>query len=260
MEDQDGPRFPWQAFAAELIGTALLCLVGLSTCILMFGAGSPIAQVLPSEGVRRLVTGFLFGATGALIAISPVGKESGAHINPVVTLAFWMMGKLDAPTVFAYVVAQLAGASLGSLPLLLWGPMGRSVAFGATVPGEGYSIGNALLGEAVTTFAMVTLLSVFLGFRRLRPFTPAIFPLLYSFMVWAESPISGTSTNPARSLGPAIVSGEWRGFWIYCAGPLIGALAAVVACSRLARRISSAKLYHFDSDPHRLFYRMPGPR
>ena len=75
MEDQDGPRFPWQAFAAELIGTALLCLVGLSMCILIFGAGSPIARVLPSEGARRLIAGFLFGTCGALIAISPVGKE-----------------------------------------------------------------------------------------------------------------------------------------------------------------------------------------
>ena len=259
MKDQSAPRFPWQAFSAELIGTALLCLVGLSTVILMFGTGSPIARILPSEDVRRLVTGFLFGTTGALIAISPVGKESGAHINPVVNLAFWMMGKLDAPTVFAYLVAQLAGASLGSLPLLLWGSMGRSVAFGATVPGEGYSTGTALLGEVVTTFAMVTLLCLFLGFRRLRPFTPAIFPFLYSFMVWAEALISGTSTNPARSLGPAIVSGEWRGFWIYCAGPLIGTVAAVVACSRLAKRISTAKLYYFDSDPHRLFYRASGP-
>ena len=62
----------------------------------MFGAGSPIARVVPDEGTRRLITGFLFGTTGALIALSPVGRESGAHINPVVTLGFWLMGKLDS--------------------------------------------------------------------------------------------------------------------------------------------------------------------
>jgi aquaporin Z len=170
-----------------------------------------------------------------------------------------LIGKLDARTVFGYVLSQLAGAIVGALPLLAWGSMGRSVAFGATLPGEGYPIGTVLLGEVVTTFAMVTLLCVFLGFRRLRPFTPALFPPLYAFMVWAEAPISGTSTNPARSLGPAIVSGQWPGFWIYLVGPLIGMLAAIIACSFLAKRISVAKLYYFDSDPHRVFYRMTRP-
>ena len=259
MKDQDTTSLPWQTFFSELAGTALLVLIGLSLVILMFGAGSPIIRVVPSEGARRLITGFLFGTTGALIALSPVGKESGAHINPVVTLGFWLMGKLDARTVFGYVLAQLAGACLGALPLLAWRSMGRSVAFGATLPGEGYSTGTVLLGEVVTTFAMVAGLCVFLGFRKLRPFTPAMFPPLYAFMVWAESPISGTSTNPARSLGPAIVSGQWRGFWIYGVGPLVGMLAAIIACSFLAKRISVAKLYYFDSDPHRVFYRTAGP-
>jgi aquaporin Z len=242
-------------FASELIGTALLILVGLSLVILMFGTGSPILRVVPSEGMRRLTTGFLFGSTGALIALSPVGRESGAHVNPVVTLGFWLMGKMDTRASIGFVLAQLAGACLGALPLLAWGSMGRSVAFGATLPGEGYSIGLALLGEVVTTFALIAGLCIFLGFRMLRPFTPAIFPFLYAFMVWAESPISGTSTNPARSLGPAIVSGEWRGWWIYWVGPLIGTLVAVVVFSFLAKRITVAKLYYFDSDRHRMFHR-----
>ncbi|MBZ5537930.1 MAG: hypothetical protein LAO31_18395 [Acidobacteriia bacterium] len=77
MNDQNGGHFPWRLFASELVGTALLVLVGLSLVILMFGAGSPIARVLPHEGLRRLVTGFLFGTTGALIALSPVGTGSG---------------------------------------------------------------------------------------------------------------------------------------------------------------------------------------
>jgi aquaporin Z len=164
---------PWRVFAAELVGTALLVLVGLSLVILMFGAGSPVAAALPSEGGRRLVTGFLFGSTGALIALSPVGERSGAHINPVVTLAFRLFGKIDLPTTVGYIVAQLGGAILGALPLLAWGAMGRSVAFGATLPGAGYSTGTVLLGEVLTTFTMVTLLIVFLGFRQIRPYTPA---------------------------------------------------------------------------------------
>jgi len=256
MKDGNSQRFPWRLFLAEFIGTALLVLIGLSLVILMFGAGSPVAGILPSEGLRRLITGFLFGTTGATIALSPVGKESGAHINPVVTLGFWLMRKLDPGIAMSYVLAQLAGAIIGALPLLAWGSMGRSVAFGATLPGAGYSIQAAMLGEIVTTFTMILLLTVFLAFRRIRLFTPALFPFLYAIMVYAEAPISGTSTNPARSFGPAIVSGQWHGWWVYWVGPLIGALAALLACSFLAKRIEVAKLYHFDSDRDGLFRRM----
>ena len=254
MTDGDRP-LPWQPFACELGGTALLLLVGLSIVIFMFGAGSPAVALVPGDGLRRLITGFLFGTTGAAIALSGLGKISGAHINPVVTGAFWMMGKLDARTAAGYVLAQLAGAVLGSVPLLAWGAMGRSVAFAATLPGKGYTAGSVLLGEATTTFALIVGLAVFLGFRRLRPYTPGLFPFLYAAMVYLEAPVSGTSTNPARSLGPAIVSGQWQGWWIYWAGPILGTFAAVLACSVLAKRISVAKLYHFDSDPHRLFHR-----
>jgi aquaporin Z len=258
MEPVCDRRVPWGPFAFELMGTALLVLVGLSLVILMFGAGSPMPRLIPGEGTRSLITGFLFGTTGASIALSPVGRVSGAHINPVVTLAFRLMGKLDLRTTLGYVAAQLIGAVVGSLPLLLWGEMGRSVAFGATVPGAGFTLSTVFLGEVVTTFAMVALLAVFLGFRRIRPFTPAIFPPLYAIMVWAESPVSGTSTNPARSLGPAVISGQWQGWWLYWAGPLVGMLLAVLACSFLAKRIEVAKLYHFDSDRDRLFRRAGG--
>jgi aquaporin Z len=71
--------------------------------------------------------------------------------------------------------------------------------------------------------------------------------------LYAEAPISGTSTNPARSFGPAIISGVWQGWWIYWVGPLLGTLAAILACSFLAQRIEVAKLYHFESDRRRLF-------
>ena len=255
MNDRAPERFPWRIFFSELIGTALLVLGGLSFVIFMFGSGSPMARILPSEGLRRLITGFLFGTTGALIALSPVGRESGAHINPIVSFGFRLMGRLSLKRMMVYVVAQLAGAILGCVPLFLWGSMGRSVEFGATWPGQGYSTTEAFLGEVVTTFAMVSLLTIFLAYRRIRPFTPALFPPLYSFMVWAEAPISGTSTNPARSLGPSVISGQWQGWWIYWIGPMLGTLLALLAFSYLAKRIEVAKLYHFDSDRDRLFRR-----
>jgi aquaporin Z len=254
VEKSDWPKC-WPLFLCEMIGTALLVFVGLSLVILMFGTGTPVARAIPSEGWRRLITGFLFGTTGAVIAISPVGKISGAHINPVVSLGFCFMGKLDGMVTAGYVCAQLAGGVVGALPLIAWGSMGRSIAFGATTPGADYSTLTALLGELITTFAMVTLLCLFLGFRESRRFTPMLFPFLYALMVCVEAPISGTSTNPARSFGPAIVSGTWNGWWIYWLGPLLGMLAAIIACSFLANRIEVAKLYYFDSDRGGLFRR-----
>jgi aquaporin Z len=243
----EGPTH-WPLLVSELIGTALLVLVGLSLVIVMFGTGSPLPTIIPDEGARRLITGFLFGSTGATIALSPIGKVSGAHINPVVSLGFWLMGKLAGPIALGYVAAQLLGAVLGALPLLAWGSIGRSVAFGATAPGPGYSVMAALAGEVITTFAMVSLLCIFLGFRGSRRFTPMLFPFLYAVMVFLEAPISGTSTNPARSLGPALVSGTWQAWWVYWIGPLVGMLLALVVCSALAERIEVAKLYHFDDD------------
>ncbi len=247
---------PWTIFASEFIGTALLIGVGLSVVILDFGSGSPVVRLIPDAGLRRLITGFLFGSTGALIALSPVGKESGAHINPAVTLAFRLMGKIRNSHAAGYILAQLTGGIAGAVPLLLWGNIGNSVAFGATQPGTAYGSWLALLGEVLTTFALIIGLFFFLRHPRLRRFTPALFPILYAIMVFLEAPVSGTSTNPARTLGPAVISGDWAGWWVYWLGPVLGAIFGVLAYkySWLRRlEIEVAKIYHFDHDPHRIF-------
>jgi aquaporin Z len=249
-------KIPWTLFASEFIGTALLVLIGLSFVILDFGKGSFVLRLIPDAGIRRLITGFLFGSTGGLIAISWIGKESGAHINPAVTLSFFTQKKITFTHALGYIFAQLAGSIAGALPLLLWETAGSSVYYGATFPGKGYTALTALSGEFLTTFAMVLLLFIFIGNKKLRNFTPLIFPVLYAIMVYAEAPISGTSTNPARTLGPAVISGYWSAWWIYWIGPAAGALAAVAVYNlRLFKKfeIEVAKLYHFELDRHGVF-------
>lgn len=251
MNDKNNARYlkyRTKFFISEFIGTGLLLLVGLSIVIFMFSSGSPMATLIPNVKVRQIITGFLFGSVGASIALSNIGKVSGAHINPAVTMVFWLFRKLEGRLAITYILAQVTGAIVGCLPLLIWGQLGQSINFGGTAPGNSYTAGQAFLGEVITTFIMVTLLILFIGFRRIRQFTPYMFPVLYAIMVPLEADISGISTNPARSIGPAVISAQWDGWWIYWVGPLAGALLASLACSLLAKRITIAKLYHFDSE------------
>lgn len=246
----------WPLWCAELVGTALLVGVGCSLVILNFGASSPVATILPGLAARRALTGFLFGSVGGMIALSPVGKVSGAHINPAVTLTFWLERRMSGGVALGYVAAQLVGAVLGALPLRLWGAMGRSVAFGATVPGPA-GPWMALAGEAGASFCLVGGLLLFLGHARLRDFTPALFPPLYALLVWLEAPLSGASTNPARTLGPGLVAGDLHGWWIYWLGPLAGTLAAVSLRLGLpwtrSLEIRVAKVFHFRQDRYGIF-------
>lgn len=259
-ENQNATPSRLKLFMAEMIGTGLLVLIGLSSVILMFGEGNPFVNLVPSLVLRRVLNGFLFGSVGATIAVSPIGRVSGAHVNPIVTMGFWLMGKLTGRTAVGYVVAQFAGATLGCLPLLAWGSMGRSIYFGATLPGQGYSMTTVVAGEAATTFGLIAALCIFLAFHGLRRFTPVMIPFLFAIMVPLEAGISGTSVNPARSFGPAVISGQWYGWWVYWVGPVVGGLLAILVCNTFAKRIEVAKLYYFDSDPEGLLRRVQRPQ
>lgn len=94
-------------------------------------------------------------------------------MNPAVTFGFLMMGKMEPPIAASYIIAQLIGAVVGCLPLLVWGAMGHGISFGATTPGYGYSVWIALLGEILTTFCLASTLYIFIAYRRLRRFYPS---------------------------------------------------------------------------------------
>lgn len=249
---------PLAPVAAEALGTALLVAVGCSLVIVDFGTGSAVVRALPSAALRRALTGLLFGTTGALIALSPIGRVSGAHINPVVSLAFALRGRLAPAVSVAYVVAQAVGATVGALPLLAWGAMGRSVAFAATTPGPAGDAA-ALAGEILATALLIAGLFTFLGHDRLKAWTPALFPALYAFLVLVEAPLSGTSTNPARSLGPGLIGHALGSYWLYVAGPVLGMLLALALWRLIPGlhrlELEAAKVYHFAHDPHQIFHR-----
>lgn len=235
-------------YLAEAAGTALLVLFGLSVVVVFFGTDSALATLWPNPALRRALAGACFGTVGALITISPLGRVSGAHINPTMSFAFWLEGKLAWRDALGYVLAQCLGAIVGACPLLLWGAFGASVNYGATLPGADVSIWLAFAGEVFTGFALALIVLMMVAHVSTRRFTPWTMPPLFSWLVWWEAPLSGASANPARSLGPALISGHWSGFWIYVLGPPLGA-ALAIGLLRLEvigrHRVPVARLFHF---------------
>jgi aquaporin Z len=235
-------------YFSEFAGTTLLVFLGLSIVIAFWGRGAPLAWVPISADTRRLLTGFLFGTVGAAIAFSPIGRMSGAHINPAVTFAFWLEGKLRWRDAGFYVVAQIIGGALGSIALFIWGKVGASDAWGASLPLNGVSILLPIAGEAICTFLLVLLIFIFAAHKLTQPFTPLINPPLFAILTWLEAPLSGASANPARSFGPELVAWLWQGWWIYWIGPCLGAGLAVLLLRYEAlrhHRPTEARLCHF---------------
>lgn len=125
-------------WSCELVGTAVLVFLGLSAVVLDFGTHSPIASVVTSASARRLLTGVLFASSGALVTVSPLGRRSGAHLNPAVTLAFWLQGHVHRHDLAGYLVSQCAGAVAGAAALrLVWSGRAASVHYGRTTPRRG---------------------------------------------------------------------------------------------------------------------------
>jgi aquaporin Z len=237
-----------QMYASELVGTALLIFLGLSIVIALWGHGGPLSSLPIPADARRLLNGFLFGTVGAAIAYSPIGKMSGAHINPAMTFAFWLEGKLLWRDASCYVLAQMTGAAFGAAALLVWGVVGASDQWGASVPDRSVPEWLPVAGETICTFLLVLLIFVFAANKATQPFTPLVNPPLFAVLTWLEAPLSGASANPARSFGPELVAWLWQSWWVYWIGPCLGAaLAVFVLRLPLFRhhRPREARLCHF---------------
>lgn len=238
----------WAEYGAELLGTACLVFFGLSAVVFNMGKGLPMEQLIPNHSIRLLITGLMFSGSGSLVAISPLGKLSGAHVNPAVSLAFWAQGKMHRHDLGGYIIGQLLGAIAGAaLLVFVWGKYARSVTNGMTLPGDGYPLWYVFLAEVSLTCLLVLAIFIFVSNHHLMRWTPFMTWLLVATMVWLEAPISGTSLNPARSLGPALVTRFLQDQWLYCVAPPLGAMLAVGVFRLLTfgqRELLTGKLFH----------------
>lgn len=231
-------------YVAEFAGTTLLLLVALSAIVADFAIGSPVVSSIPDPSLRHLLTGLIVAGTLTAIVYSPIGRRSGGHLNPAVTLAFFCLGKITRRSAAIYVAVQIAGALTGaSLVLLIWRGWAASVDVGATTPRVG-GPWAAAGAETAMTFLLASLILNFVDRPRLMRFTAAAAGTLLAFFIFVEAPVSGASLNPARTLGPAIVGGHYSGLWIYLLGPPAGALAGVVTYRHRRSTVACGKLYH----------------
>jgi aquaporin Z len=211
-------HYEWRRLFSEMFGTFLLVVAA---------AGAAVVQARSAGQIGR-VAEVTAPALTVLAVILFMGAVSGAHLNPIVSVAFALRGDFGWRRVPGYIAAQLLGATVAAL--LLRATFGDVAHLGATLPGPGFTTGQAFTIEIVLSLGLVsTILGTASSAQNLGPLSAVgVGGYIALAGLWA-SPVSGASMNPARSLGPALISGDTHRLWIYLAGPTLGMLAAVGA-------------------------------
>jgi aquaporin Z len=217
IHDFNDPRQEWRRLFSEVLGTFFLVLVA--------AGGGMMGHAFP--GVISRTAAVVAPALMVMAIILFMGKISGAHLNPAVSIAFALRRDFPWQRVPGYIVAQLGGAALAAL--FLHAVINVSAMYGSNYPAHGYSDIAAFWMELILTMGLV---SVILGTASgaqnvgiIGAFGVGGYIALAG--LWG-SPISGASMNPARTFGPDLVSTTFTGYWVYIAGPIAGAALAVV--------------------------------
>ena len=251
------PGLHWRIWGAEAVATALLVAAILLGAAATLAPGSPVAAALPGPGARLLALGLLIAPVVALIAVSPLGRLSGAHANPAVTLGFWVLGRVSRQDLVGYVVAQFAGGAAGAALARLVLPAATAESIGGAVTHPAVGAPEAIALELAMTGALLVLIFAFVSSERLARRTPlAVMPLLAA-LIWLGSPLTGTSLNPARSVGPALVFGDLRDLWIYLVAPSGAALLVGALWRAAPMEPKTAKVFHDPRYPCSLVSEMP---
>ena len=212
------PSREWRRLFSELLGTFFLVLVA--------AGGGMMGQAFPDTISRTAAV----VAPGLMVmgVILFMGKVSGAHLNPAVSIAFSLRGDFPWRRVPGYIVVQLIGATLACL--FLRAVIDVSATYGSNYPASGYTAWDAFLMETVLTLGLVSvILGTASGAQNIGIFGAiGVGGYIALAGLWG-SPISGTSMNPARTFGPDLVGTDFTSYWVYVAGPLVGVALAVGA-------------------------------
>jgi aquaporin Z len=240
-------RTHWFLYVFEATELAIFMISACAFTVFLFDPAWTWMHDLPSAALRRLLMGLAMGVTAVLIIHSPMGKRSGAHFNPAITLSYLRLGKIAPWDALFYVVGQFVGgvAGVGVAALLF----GRSLAdpavvYAVTVPG----IGGTPAAFAAELFMAALLMFVVLATSNrpaLARYTSYLVGGLILLYILLFAPVSGFSINPARTVGSAVFAQVWTALWVYFTAPLLGMLGVAEVYLRSAGRdrILCAKLH-----------------
>ena len=237
----------WRLYLYECAELAWFMVAACVATVVLFGVSSPLLHWVPSVALRRLMMGVAMGATAVMIIHSPIGKRSGAHFNPAITLTYLRLGKIGVWDAVGYVVGQFVGgvAGVGISSLMLGNLLAQpSVDYAVTVPG----VGGRAAAFGAELFMATLLMGVVLwttNRTRFAQYTSYAVGALIVNYIFFFAPVSGFSINPARTVGSAVFAHVWTGMWIYFAAPLLGMLgAAEIYVQRYGvERVLCAKLH-----------------
>jgi aquaporin Z len=210
----------------------------ISACfatVYLFDPSFPALHLIPSAAVRRLFMGIAMGSTAVLIIHSPMGKRSGAHFNPAITLSYLRLGKIAGWDAMFYVVFQFSGGVFGvAVSAIVLGSSlaAPTVDYAVTVPGR-YGTAAAFFAEL---FMATLLMGVVLWFSNrpsLANYTGYLVGVLITLYVFFFAPVSGFSINPARTTGSAVFANVWTAGWLYFTAPLLGMMSAAEVYLRI---------------------------
>ena len=202
--------------AAEVLGTFALVFAGTGAIVVNEVTHGVVSHVGVALTFGLIITAMIYA----------VGDVSGAHMNPAVTLGFWAARRFPAKEIVPYIGAQCAGATAGSLAIKILFP--ASLTLGATTP-SGSAGQSFLLEVLLTALLMFVILGVSSGPKELGVMAGLAIGGVVGLEALFGGPISGASMNPARSLGPALVSVRLGSLWIYLVAPVVGACLAIPA-------------------------------
>ena len=242
-------RQHWPEYLMEGAGLGLFMISAAAITSLLEYPGSPIHLALPDPIVRRVLIGLAMGLTAIGIIYSPWGKQSGAHLNPAVTLTFLRLGKIRTTDAAFYILAQFVGGWLGlALAALVGGTYlaDPAVNFVVTVPGEtGPTV--AFVAEAVISCGLMLAVLILSNHKILASWTGVCAGCLVALYIALEAPLSGMSMNPARTVASAMAARLFTSLWVYFAAPLSGMLAGAALFTWVRQRdegLACPKLHH----------------
>lgn len=254
----------WILYVCEATELALFMLSACTFTILLFDPSLWVSQILPNEILRRILMALAMGITAVLIIRSPMGKRSGAHFNPAITLTYFRLGKIDLWDAMFYVLFQFLGGVFGvAVAAAIFGSRlsKPAVDYLVTVPGQ-YGTAAAFLAEffmAAMLMAVVLWLSNRIYLATYVSYFVGVLIALYAFFF---ASVSGFSINPARTTGSAFFAGVWTAGWLYFVAPLLGMFGAAEVYVRVNGRgqVLCAKLHPDSSSVCPFLCHFPGHR